>query len=138
MNLEAYFAAPIFHSIKSTYTLHYQNELERRLMEYFDANAEVMDYFQPLMSVSLVHENKECSINIDFWLEYRNGRSGLLHIENENSFMEQTQRKAFECSVSFDGFDLIVVSGSKFRQPRIRKLQFNFPLPDQYYSKWLN
>lgn len=138
MNLEKYFAAPIFHSRKSTYTLHYQNELERKLMEHFDVDVEVKDFFQPLMAISAMHENKECSINIDFWLEYRNGHSGLLHIENENSFMEQTQRKAFECSVSLDGFSLIVFTAGRWRQPRIKKLKYNFPLPEQYYSKWLN
>lgn len=139
MNLEAYFAAPIFQSWKSTYTLHYQTELEKRLMMYFDSKVEVADYFQPLMTVSVIFENNECFLDIDFWVEYQNGQTALVHIENENSFTKENQMKAFECSMQLDGFNLIVISGNKFRQPQIRKLKFNFPtVPNQCHSKWLN
>lgn len=136
MNTVEYFTAPIFASVKSSYVVRYQTNLEKRLMECFDADEQIADYFQPLMTVSLIFEDKEINLDIDFWLEYRTGRTVFVHIQNENSFTEQKIMTAFDCSMRLDGFGLLVITKDKLWQPRIRQLRFNFPPPNQYCPKW--
>jgi hypothetical protein len=84
-----YFNAPIYESSKSSYALHYQTELERSLMEVFDASSEVNDYFQPLMEISIDGQSEETDwLRIDFWLDCKNGKTILVHVANETSLNE--------------------------------------------------
>lgn len=81
MNSNKYFESPNFESRKSSYRLHYQNEFERKLMAFFDASAEVIDYFQPLMEILV--DGAEATINIDFWLECKD-KIILVHLVDDS------------------------------------------------------
>lgn len=139
MNLEKYYAAPIFKSIKSTHTVRYQNEFERKLMKYFDAVTKISDYFQPLMSIVLPDAINDYSVEIDFWLEYKDGHVDLVHIENKNSLEVIKQNTEMKIPMDLDGFGLIIIQKGKMTRPSIENLRFDFPdATVECYSKWVH
>jgi hypothetical protein len=83
-----YFNAPIYESSKSSYVLHFQTAFERSLMKLFDDSPEITDYFQPLMEISIDDQLKDAWLQIDFWLDCKNGKTILVHVANEASLNE--------------------------------------------------
>ena len=112
MNLQTYFDAPVFASQKSTRLLRWRSELEKRLMIFFDGDSRIADYFQPQMTTVVKHDNREFEVEIDFWLEYSNGKIILIHIERKKEMPLKTAERVLpqaKLQLKADGFDFLVV-----------------------------
>jgi hypothetical protein len=94
-DFEKYFDAPMFESVKSKYTLRYQNEFEQKLMKHFDEDPKIKEYFQPLMSIKVKHRTHHYSINIDFCIQYMKEGVCLVHIEKLNEFPTEDRMEIF-------------------------------------------
>lgn len=94
-DFEKYFNAPMFESIKSNYTLRYQNDFEHKLMTHFDEDPKIREYFQPLMSLKVKHHTCEYLIDIDFCIQYVKEGVCLVHIEKTNEFPTEDRLNIF-------------------------------------------
>lgn len=132
MNTNTYFDA-VFASTKSTHTVRWRSEFEKRLMTFFDQDSRIADYFQPQMAAVVKLDDSEYSVEMDFWLEYASGRIILLHIERTNEFPPEAKKRILANAKSRfkqDGLDLVIVRDSLPDQSRSNasssKLKHNF------------
>ncbi len=117
MNLIEYYSAPVFHSAKSSYTLRWQNELERQLMMIFDADKRIKDFFQPLMSIVVEDQGSEFLVDIAFWVEYGDEKADLVHIETKDDTFKEKHSRILELaatSVRNLGLDNLVIAQEIF------------------------
>lgn len=109
-----YFNAPIYESSKSSYSLHFQTAFEKSLMKLFDTNPDVIDYFQPLMEISVKTEfERNKWVRIDFWLECSN-RTILVHVRKAKTNDAREESKAFDQARRYcqtNDFEFLVLDG---------------------------
>ncbi|MEJ7848378.1 MAG: hypothetical protein WKF92_09840 [Pyrinomonadaceae bacterium] len=110
MNVDEYYALPIFESTKSTHVLRCRNEYEKALMQSYDANPKILDYFQPLMEIVVNDANGiEVLVLINFWLAYENDRTVLVHLADSGAQFDDLR---FEQAARFcckNSMELVVV-----------------------------
>lgn len=95
-------------------------------MTFFDQDARIADYFQPQMATIVKLDDREFEVEIDFWLEYTNGKIILAHVERKNEFPPEVRKQILvdaKSRLKQDGFYFVIVRDS---------------LPDQFRSNASN
>ncbi len=89
MDYKTYYAAPVYESAKSSYTVRYFNDFDVALMKSFDANPEIVDYFQPQASIVVnMQGTTEALVKVDFWLLCKDDLSVWLHVAEPGTSAE--------------------------------------------------
>lgn len=129
MNLEEYYASPIYPSRKSSFTVRFRDQIEKDLLDYFEHSDGIAEFFQPLMQVAVKIENIDIFVEIDFWVEYtdRRPQTDLVHLERPDS-LDACRLPSFVNSMPIDElFGLIVIREGSYKRVDAAGMRFELP-----------
>lgn len=127
-DIKKYFDAPLFESSKSVYAVRYQTKLEQNLMQRFENEPKIKNYFQPILTALVKDSNREFFINVDFWVELVTGKIELVYLETEIEISREAKVTLFTNPkevLKTGNFGFVIFRQDKFRRIECRNLKLD-------------